>query len=146
MFYESPPGGWFCYWSLFSITLRTMRYIKQLIFTKMGDYLFKPVIKKLYNNFHWNCYIVFSVYFFFFIYMWVFFHEHSRIAGLQGKGEGISFTPHYYFHPLHRHLDISWAITAETSAHNQQPDSNREPLISQRKLLTTKLHALRQNS
>ena len=29
-----------------------------------------------------------------------FFHEHSRIAGLQGKGEGISLTPHCYFHPL----------------------------------------------
>ena len=29
-----------------------------------------------------------------------------------------------------------------TSAHSQQPDSNREPLISERKLLTTKLRAL----
>ena len=36
-----------------------------------------------------------------------FFHKHSRITGLQGKGEGISLTPHYHFHPLHRHLDIS---------------------------------------
>ena len=51
----------------------------------------------------------------FFFSMWVFFHEHSRIAGLQGKGEGISLTPHYHFHPLHRHLDISRAITAESS-------------------------------
>ena len=51
-----------------------------------------------------------------FIYaIWVFFHEHSRIAGLQGKGEGISLTPRYHFHPLHRHLDISKAITAESS-------------------------------
>ena len=32
-----------------------------------------------------------------------------------GEGEGISLTPHYHFHPLHRHLDISWAITAESS-------------------------------
>ena len=47
--------------------------------------------------------------------MWVFFHEHSRITGLQGKGEGISLTPHYHFHLLHRHLDISRAITAESS-------------------------------
>ena len=52
---------------------------------------------------------------FFFFSMWVFFHEHSRITGLQGKGEGISLTPHYHFHPLHRHLDISRAITAESS-------------------------------
>ena len=45
----------------------------------------------------------------------VFFHDHSRITGLKGNGEGISLTPHYYFHPLHRHLDISQAITAESS-------------------------------
>ena len=32
-----------------------------------------------------------------------------------GKGEGISLTPLYHFHPLHRHLDISWATTAESS-------------------------------
>ena len=42
----------------------------------------------------------------------VFFDNHSRIKGLQGKGEGISLTPQYHFHPLHRHLDISRAITA----------------------------------
>ena len=29
-----------------------------------------------------------------------------------------------------------------TSAHSQQPDSNREPLVSERKSLTTKLRAL----
>ena len=51
----------------------------------------------------------------FFRSVWVFFHEHSRITGLQGKGEGISLSPHYHFHPLHRHLDIRWAITAESS-------------------------------
>ena len=46
---------------------------------------------------------------------WAFFDEHSRITGLQGKGEGIPLTPHYHFHPLHRHLDISRAITAGSS-------------------------------
>ena len=51
----------------------------------------------------------------FFYYIWVVFHEHSRITGLQGKGEGISLTPHYHFHPLYRHLDISRAITADSS-------------------------------
>ena len=45
----------------------------------------------------------------------VFFHNDSRIAGLQAKGEGISLTPHYHFHPLHRHLGISRRITAESS-------------------------------
>ena len=40
-----------------------------------------------------------------------FFHEHSRFTGHQKKGKGFSLTPHYHFHPLHRHLDISRAIT-----------------------------------
>ena len=44
--------------------------------------------------------------------IWVFFPDHSQITALQGKGEGISLTPHYYFHLLHRHLGISRAITA----------------------------------
>ena len=48
---------------------------------------------------------------FFFFSIWVFFHEHSRFTGQQGKGEGIYLTPLYHFHPLHRHLDISRAIT-----------------------------------
>ena len=52
---------------------------------------------------------------FFFFFTWVFFHNHSQFTGQQGKGEGISLTPFYYFHPLHRYLDISWAITAESS-------------------------------
>ena len=50
----------------------------------------------------------------FFSSIWVFFHEHSRFKGQQGKGEAISVIPLYHFHPLHRHLDISWAITAES--------------------------------
>ena len=50
-----------------------------------------------------------------FFSVWVFFHDHSRITGLQGKGEVISLTPLCDFHPLHRHLDISRAITTESS-------------------------------
>ena len=50
-----------------------------------------------------------------FLFYLVFFHEHSRITGLQGKGESISLTPHYHFHPLHKHLDISRVITTESS-------------------------------
>ena len=33
-----------------------------------------------------------------FFSIWVLFHEHSQITGLQGKGEGISLTPHHHFH------------------------------------------------
>ena len=47
--------------------------------------------------------------------VWVFFHAHSRFTGQQGKGEGIYLTSLYHFHPLHRHLGISRAITAESS-------------------------------
>ena len=80
--------------------------------------------------------------FFFFFSIWVFFHGHSRFTGQQGKGEATSLTPLYHFDPLHRHLDISRAITAEfTSAHSQQLESDREPLVSERKPLTTKLCA-----
>ena len=56
-----------------------------------------------------------NIYIYIFFSIWVFFHEHSRITGLQEKGEGISLTPHYHFHPLHRRLDISRAIAAESS-------------------------------
>ena len=51
----------------------------------------------------------------FFFSMWVFFHEYSRITGLQRKGDGISLTPNYHFHPLHRDFDISRENTAESS-------------------------------
>ena len=51
----------------------------------------------------------------FFFSNWAFFHEHLRITGLQWKGEGISLTPHYHFHPLHRHLGISRAVPVGSS-------------------------------
>ena len=56
-----------------------------------------------------------QAFFFFFFSIWVFFHEHSRFTGQQRKGEGIYLTLLYHFHPLHRHLDISRVITAESS-------------------------------
>ena len=52
-----------------------------------------------------------------FFFIWVFFHEHSRITGLQGEGEDISLT-YYHFRPLHKHLDINQAITADISAYS----------------------------
>ena len=50
-----------------------------------------------------------------FFSIWVFFHKHSRFTGQQGKGETISLTPLYHFHPRHRHFDISREITVESS-------------------------------
>ena len=67
-----------------------------------------------------------------FFSIWVFFHDHSRITGPQGKGKGISLSPQYHFHPLHRHLR-DWP-----------GDYSRELTSAQkRKSLTTKLHALK---
>ena len=50
-----------------------------------------------------------------FFSVWVCFREHSRFTWQQGKGETISLTPLYHFHPLQRHLDINRPITAESS-------------------------------
>ena len=43
----------------------------------------------------------------------LFFDEHSRFTGPQGKGETISVTPFGHSAPPHRHLDISQAIAAD---------------------------------
>ena len=52
-----------------------------------------------------------------FFHIWAFFHEHSRFTGRQEKGEAISLSPLYHFHPLHKHWDISRAIIAQSSLH-----------------------------
>ena len=49
---------------------------------------------------------------FFFFSIWVFFHEHSRFAGQQGKGEVIYLTPLCHFHPLRGRSGIGRAIAA----------------------------------
>ena len=89
-------------------------------------------------------YIYIYIYIYIHISIWVFFHEHSQITGLQGKGEGISLTPHYHFHPLHGQLDISRAITAESSPLRVDSSRNRTGNLwfSSGKSLTTKLRAL----
>ena len=57
----------------------------------------------------------------------------------------ISLTPFYHFHPLHKQLDISPEITAGTySLHIASTwTRNRLSLVSDHKLLTTKLFALK---
>ena len=50
-----------------------------------------------------------------FFLIWVFFDKHSRITGLQGKGEDISLTYHYHFHTLQRHFDDEILIIVEKS-------------------------------
>ena len=50
-----------------------------------------------------------------FLFIWVFFHKYSRVAGHQGKGETISLAPLYKVHPFYRHLGIGRVITACSS-------------------------------
>ena len=89
--------------NLFILWLRTFPNIFQTSSNSYGVYTCR-------GQFFFACF-----YFFLFFSIWVFFHEHWRITGLQ-KGEGISLIPQYHFHQLHRHLEISRRITAESSS------------------------------
>ena len=72
------------------------------------------------------------------------FHEHSLFTGQQGKGEGIFFNSSLPLPPASQTLRHQAGDYCREliSAHSQQPDSNREPLVSKRKLLTAKPLAL----
>ena len=56
------------------------------------------------------------------------------------RGEAISLIPVYHSHLLHRHLEKQLGNYCRelNSAHSQQPDSKRKPLVSERKSLITK--------
>ena len=85
-----------------------------------------------------------GVFFFFFLSGFSFTTIHDS-QDCRRREEGISLTPHYPFHPLHRQLVIYSGDYCRklTSAHRQQPYSNGEPLVSERKSPTTKLCALK---
>ena len=74
-----------------------------------------------------------------------FFSQPFTNQRMQWKGEGISLTPHYHFHLLHRHLRHQPGNYCRefTSTHRQQLDSNQESLVSECKLQTNKLHTLK---
>ena len=57
--------------------------------------------------------LISSAHFFFYLGFLLRTFTNHRIAE---EGEGISLTPRYHFQPLHRHLDIYRAITAESSS------------------------------
>ena len=72
---------------------------------------FNLIVNKLSCKANW----LFSASFdFFFLSEFSFTNIHDS-QDTRGRGGGIYLTPPYHFHPLHRHLDISWAITAESS-------------------------------
>ena len=54
------------------------------------------------------------IFFFFFLSVFSFTKMHES-QNCRGMWRAFLLTPHYLFHKLHRHLDISWAITAESS-------------------------------
>ena len=60
-----------------------------------------------------QCIIFFLCFSFFFLY--VFFHGYSWFTGQQVKRKTMSLYRFYHFHPLQRHSDFSWVITAESS-------------------------------
>ena len=67
------------------------------------------------------------------------------IHGTAGKGGAYLFNSSLPLPPASqrlRHQPGNYCREL-TSAHSWQPDSNREPLVSKRKSLTTKLHALK---
>ena len=63
-------------------------------------------------------YVYFAMYdYLFLVNYFIFFGFHSQqFRNHRTAGEGISLTPPYHFHPLHRHLDISRAITTDGSS------------------------------
>ena len=119
-----------CYF-LSIIVLRSGRFL--LYVTASGKYSILDVLILFSNSFlgiviaQLICIVVSAFFFVFFI--WVFLHDHLRITELQGKGEGISLTRHYHFHPLHRHLDIIRAITAGSSLLHTGSTAGLEPGI-----------------
>ena len=52
---------------------------------------------------------------FFFFYVGFLSRTFTKHRTAEKGGENISLTPHYHFHPLHRHLDVSRAITSEST-------------------------------
>ena len=60
-----------------------------------------------------------------FFSIWILIHEHSRFTGQQGKGEAVSLIPLCHFHQLPWHLDITRAITVESSPLHTTRNRNR---------------------
>ena len=85
-----------------------------------------------------KCWIVFCFIFFFSF----FFHKHSQITVQQGKRDVIYLTPLYWFHPIHKCLDISQTVTEETSPLHIAIGRIPTPLVSERKSVITKVRAL----
>ena len=80
---------------------------------------------------------------FFFFHRFFFSRPFTNHRTAEERG-GYFVTPHYNFHSLHRHLDISRAIIAGSSPPHicSSRTRTRDSLVFERKSLTTKLRAL----
>ena len=86
---------------------------------------------------------LFHFFFFFFFYLG-FLSRTFTIQETAGEGGGYLFNSSLPFTPASQTLRHQPGVYCRelTSVHSQQPDSNQEPLISERKSLTTKLRVL----
>ena len=73
----------------------------------------------------WNASAIWQVFFAVFFSVWVFLHEHSGFTEQQGKRKAIPAALLYLLHLLHKHLDNSQTITAESSLLHKPPSWTR---------------------
>ena len=94
--------------------------------------------------------IIMFFYNFFFLSIWVSFTNIHKALDRRGRdgGRGHFFNSSLPLQPASQTLrhQLGDYCTELTSAHSQQPDSNREPLVSERKSLPTKLRTLNTNT
>ena len=113
--------------NIFIINLQTIRKPHMFIKALHNFLVSTEKIKYLLNgNLYYykpNCYLkahqqISGKWCFFFVFFFSlsgFFSRISWFTGQQGKGEAVSLTALYYFHPLYRRLDISQVIAAKSS-------------------------------
>ena len=95
----------------------TFNYVSVFVFSYLFVCLFHCILLSVLQKIPWRVQgpvETFSQkYVIAFFFIWIFFLE--RFTGQQRKGGAIYSTPLHYFHPLHRNLDNSRKITAESS-------------------------------
>ena len=111
-------------------------YISVVMWIKAPSCQFSPNIILYCGLYSSTMVLLFEANFFYLEFLSQTFMIHKKA----GEGEGYFFKSSVPLPPLQRHLDTSQAITVKTLHITWQPDSNREPLVSECKSLTIKLH------
>ena len=131
------------FWSVFSCIRTKYRFYPvnlRIQFVRIQENI---EINSVFRHFTQYQYFEREIVFFFSIR--VFFHEHPRFTGQQGKGEVIYFSSSLPLPPASqalRHKSGDYC-GEHTSARSWQRGSNREPLVSELKSITTELRALK---